>query len=57
MALNVLNFNENKAEVTLGAPWILLSSLAQYPKPIVNDLGIKLGADVKFDSQIKTVQK
>jgi len=31
--------------------------LAQYARPIVNDLGVKVDADLKFDSQIKTVVK
>ena len=34
-----------------------LSSLAQYAKPIVNDLEVKVDMDLKFDSQIKAVVK
>ncbi|XP_042352033.1 uncharacterized protein LOC121950173, partial [Plectropomus leopardus] len=34
-----------------------LGPLAQYAKPIVNDLGIIVDADLKFDSQIKAVVK
>ena len=34
-----------------------LGSLAQYAKPIVNDLGVKVDMDLKFDSQIKAVVK
>lgn len=62
MALNLLNFNEKKTEVmvfgcTSVTPPIDLGSLAQYAKPIVTNLGVKVDIDLRFDSQIKDVVK
>ena len=63
MSLNFLNFNEEMTEVTVFGctsvtlPQVDLVSLAQYHKPIVNNLGIKVDSDLKFDSQIKAVGK
>ena len=36
-------------------PQVDLVSLAQYHEPIVNNLGVKVDSDLKFDSQIKAV--
>jgi len=38
-------------------PSVDLGSLARYTKRIVNDLGVKVNVDLKFDSQIKAVVK
>ena len=38
-------------------PQVDLVSLAQYHKPLVNNMGVKVDSDVKFDSQIKVVVK
>ena len=62
MAINFLNFNEKKTEVmvfdgTTGAPLIDLGSLAQFIKPTVTDLGVKVDADLKLDCQISSVVK
>jgi len=62
MALNFLNFNEKKTEVmvfggTSVTPSVDLGSLAQYAKPIINDLGVKVDVHLKFDSQIKAMVK
>ena len=60
---NFLNFNEEKTEVmvfggtSVTTPLVDLGSLAQYRKPIVKNLGVKVDSDLKFDSQIKAVVK
>ena len=62
MALNFLNFNEKKTEVmvfggTSVTPLVDLGLLAQYHKPIVTNLEVKVDSDLKLDSQIKSVVK
>ena len=63
MSSNFLNFNEEKTEVmvfggtSVTLPQVDLVSLAQYHEPIVNNLGVKVDSDLKFDSQIKAVVK
>lgn len=43
--------------VTFVTSPVALGSLAQYAKPIINNLGIKVDANIKFDSQVKAVVK
>ena len=62
MSLNFFNFNEEKTEVkvfsgTSMTPLVELASLALYHKPIGNNLGVKMDAELKFDSQITAVVK
>ncbi len=62
MALNFLSFNEDKTEVmvfggTTGTPLVDLGALAQYIKPTITNLGVKIDSDFKFDSQIRAVVK
>ena len=62
MSLDFLNFNEKKTEVmvfggTSMTPLVELGSLAQHRKQIVNNLGVKVDAELKFDSQITAVVK
>ncbi len=62
MALNFLSFNENKTEVmvfggTTGTPLVDLGALAQYIKPTITNLGVKIDSDLKLDSQIRAVVK
>ena len=38
-------------------PSVDLGSLAQYAKPVINDLGVTVDIHIKFDSQIKAVVK
>ena len=62
MSLNFLNFNEKKTEVmvfsgTSVTPLVDLGYLAQYRRPIVKNLGVKVDTDLKFDTQIKAVVK
>ena len=62
MSLNFFNFNEKKTEVmvfggTSMTPLVELGSLAQHHKQIVNNLGVKVDAELKFDSQITAVVK
>ncbi len=61
-SLNVLRFNENKTEVmvfggTTGTPLVDLGALAQYIKPNITNLGVKIDSDLKLDSQIRAVVK
>lgn len=51
-ASNFLNFNEKKPP-----PPVDLGPLAQYLKPTVKNLGVKVDADLNFGSQITAVVK
>lgn len=60
MALNFLHFNEQKTEVMVfggasEATIIDLGSLAQYVKPVITNLGVKIEANLKFESQVRAV--
>lgn len=60
MALNFLHFNEPKTEVmvfggTCETTTIDLGSLAQYVKPVITNLGVKMEADLKLESQVGAV--
>ncbi len=62
MSLNFLSFNENKTEVmvfgrTTGTSLVDLGALAQYIKPTITNLGVKIDSDLKLDSQIRAVVK
>lgn len=62
MAINFLSFNANKTEVmifggTNGTRSIELGALAQYNKSVITNLGVKIDADLNFDSQIRAVVK
>jgi len=61
MSLNFLNFNEQTEVMVFSGtsmtPLVELASLAQYHKTIVNNLGVKLDTELKFDSQITVVVK
>lgn len=62
MALNVLNFNEEKTEVmvfgrTTRTLFVELCSFVQYIKPTIANLWVKVDAEIKFDSQIRAVAK
>ncbi len=64
MALNFLNFNENKTEVMLFTPGGICDSvdldLGEFKplvKPYVKNLGVILDCDFKFDKQINSVVK
>lgn len=61
-AQDILYFNEEKLEViVLGGTSVTsplsLASLAQFAKPIMNNLGITVQANLKFDCKIKTEVK
>ena len=60
MALHFLKFNESKTEVmvfsgTAETPPIEIGYL--YKKSAITNLGVKVDADLKFDSQIRAVVK
>ncbi len=62
MSLNFLSFNENKTEVmvfggTTGTPLVDLGALAQYIKPTITNLGVKIDSDLMLNSQIRAVVK
>lgn len=62
MALNFLNFNEKKTEVMVFGPSRTshpadLGPLAQYLKPTVSNLGVKMDSDLKLYRQIGAVVK
>lgn len=59
MALNLFNFNEKKTEVTVfgGTSMNPPLDLAQFVKPTIKNVGVKVDADFKLDSQIKAVVK
>ncbi len=62
MSLNFLSFNENETEVMVfggstGTPLVDLGALAQYIKPTLTNLGVKIDSDLKLDSQIRAVVK
>lgn len=62
MALNVLNFNEEKTEVmvfgrTTRTLFVELCSFVQYIKPTIANLWVEVDAEIKFDSQIRAVAK
>uniref|UniRef100_A0A3B1J046 Reverse transcriptase domain-containing protein n=1 Tax=Astyanax mexicanus TaxID=7994 RepID=A0A3B1J046_ASTMX len=62
LAGNFLKLNEDKTEVmvfggTTGTQPVDLGSLAQYTKPIITNLGVKMDPDLKLDTQIKAVVK
>uniref|UniRef100_A0A8C5AN71 Reverse transcriptase domain-containing protein n=1 Tax=Gadus morhua TaxID=8049 RepID=A0A8C5AN71_GADMO len=62
MSLNFLNFNEKKTEVMVFSgsgvsPLVDLGYLEQFRRPILNNLGVKVDTDLKFDTQVKAVVK
>lgn len=62
MALNVLNFNEEKTEVmvfgrTTRTLFVELCSFVQYIKPTIANLWVEVDAEIKLDSQIRAVAK
>lgn len=62
MALNVLNFNEEKTEVmvfgrTTRTLFVELCSFVHYIKPTITNLWVEVDAEIKFDSQIRAVAK
>lgn len=62
MSVNFLKFNDKKTEVMVfGSPTetpnVYVDSLAQYVKPTVTILGVKVDCDLKFENQIKAVVK
>ncbi len=42
---------------TTGTPLVDLGALAQYIKPTITNLGVKIDSDLKLDSQIRAVVK
>lgn len=59
-----LSFNQNKKEVIVFAPSVNggsfpvdIGPLAQYVKPTVTNLGLRMKSDFRFDSQFKAVVK
>uniref|UniRef100_A0A8C6M722 Reverse transcriptase domain-containing protein n=1 Tax=Nothobranchius furzeri TaxID=105023 RepID=A0A8C6M722_NOTFU len=62
MSVNFLKFNDKKTEVMIfGSPTetpnVFVDSLAQFVKPTVTNLGVKVDCDLKFEHQIKAVVK
>ena len=62
MALNFLKLNESKTKVmvfsgTAETPHTEIAYLAPYKKSAITNLGVKVDADLKFDSQIRAVVK
>uniref|UniRef100_A0A8C6NJ32 Reverse transcriptase domain-containing protein n=1 Tax=Nothobranchius furzeri TaxID=105023 RepID=A0A8C6NJ32_NOTFU len=62
MSVKFLKFNDKKTEVMIfGSPTetpnVFVDSLAQFVKPTVANLGVKVDCDLKFEHQIKAVVK
>ena len=62
MSLNFLHFNEKKTEAMVFSgstvsPLVDLDYLEHYRRPIINNLGVKVDTDLRFDTQIKAVVK
>lgn len=64
MALNFLNFNDNKTEVKMFCPSsscdaspVDLGPLTLYLKQTVSNLGFRIGCDLKLDCQLRAVVK